>query len=249
LSLSESAQHSGVETYNKQTTEPGAAKSVTTHFAPGHKVDSDTYRVICDSPKDREHADLCIQWRIAEAAETQIIWTVSGFLVLVGTLIAAGATARSAWKTVVTTEDATQRQLRAYIGHQPNGAYFEAEPRLIEIEGRKGHVLFPIGRVIYFEKNFGQTPARKVEMYIRIVPEGELPEGGYPRPRTHQMRPRSIYEICPSRTKYRKGCQRTNCVGAILSLWLYHLRRHFPKEVFAPLCLHLRSGSRHQRRR
>jgi hypothetical protein len=51
---------------------------------------------------------------------------------------------------------------------------------LVKEGERRALVAFPIGRVIYFEKNFGQTPASNVEMYIRIVPEEELPEGGIP---------------------------------------------------------------------
>jgi len=72
----------------------------TTHFAPGLKAETHTYRVICDQPRNREYADLCMQWRVAEAAEGQFLANVISTGLLVFTLIftawAATAASRAA---------------------------------------------------------------------------------------------------------------------------------------------------------
>jgi hypothetical protein len=108
-------QNGSQQTGTKDSPESSSRQPATTHFAPGYRVDRGTYRAICDSPKDREHADLCQQWRVAETAEVQLIWTVLGFGALLGTLAATFFTARAARQTVETMERTAERQLRAYV--------------------------------------------------------------------------------------------------------------------------------------
>jgi hypothetical protein len=53
--------------------------------------------------------------------------------------------------------DTAQRQLRAYISHQPLGADFWQ------------------GRLKYFEMNFGKTPAKDVQMFVGVKDGSEPP--------------------------------------------------------------------------
>lgn len=93
---------------------PNGRVTVTVRSAPFRK-----YEPNC---ADRQDADLCAQFRMAEAAEIQTSYTRWGFILLSGTLIAAiwaaweaRKSAKAGWKTVEVTEHAAQQQLRAYI--------------------------------------------------------------------------------------------------------------------------------------
>jgi hypothetical protein len=56
------------------------------------------------------------------------------------------------------SEDTAQRQLRAYISHQPLGAHF-----------LNGHLK-------YFEQNFGKTPAKDVQMFVCVKDGSATPQ-------------------------------------------------------------------------
>lgn len=85
-----------------------AERSAASHFAPGFKVDPHTYRAICDQPKDREHADLCQQWRVAEAADTQALLNVLGLMLIAGTLFFTAWTARAASRAAQAAVESSQ---------------------------------------------------------------------------------------------------------------------------------------------
>jgi hypothetical protein len=56
------------------------------------------------------------------------------------------------------SKDASAKQLRAYISHQPHGAHYDGE------------------HLAYYEKNFGATPAKDVEMFICIIDGPDPPQ-------------------------------------------------------------------------
>jgi hypothetical protein len=60
------------------------------HFVQGVSVDHHTYRAICAQPRDLLHAELCQQWRMAEAAEWQAIYTGVGLAGILLTLVFTG---------------------------------------------------------------------------------------------------------------------------------------------------------------
>ncbi|HEY6335534.1 MAG TPA: hypothetical protein VI113_06565, partial [Alphaproteobacteria bacterium] len=78
-------------------------------------------------------------------------------------------------------EETAERQLRAYIGHGPNGAHFETHGYRTVDGVREGN---PVGPVKYFERNFGKTPARNVAMFVKVKDGLEAPksfDGDLPR--------------------------------------------------------------------
>lgn len=124
------------------------------------------YQRICAHPRDREYADLCQQWRAANAANRAANWSivqaVVGFFGILGLLItihltsiatgAANRAVRIANRTLKHAEIATKQQLRAYL--LPDKFAF-----IPDVNGRLGvEVTF---------KNTGQTPARKVSHVVR----------------------------------------------------------------------------------
>ena len=87
------------------------------------------YRKICNESHDREYADLCQQWRMAEFAKRQVKWVrnqfwatvVEGILLLVTVIftgiaaIAATKAANAANASVEVASKNAERQLRAYV--------------------------------------------------------------------------------------------------------------------------------------
>ena len=72
------------------------------------------------------------------------------------------------------SRDTAERELRAYISHEPNGAR-----------------MHPVtGDLCYFEYNFGQTPAKEVRMFLRVK------DGADPRPISMGHTNQSI--LCPT---------------------------------------------------
>jgi hypothetical protein len=65
--------------------------------------------------------------------------------------------------TLKSSQDTAKRQLRAYMGHEPNGAHFE--PQWNAAAG----IFENRGPVKYFERNYGGTPATNVSMHVRVI--------------------------------------------------------------------------------
>jgi hypothetical protein len=141
----------------------------TTHFAEGFKVDTHTYRAICDQPKNKDHADLCQQWRTAEAAETQVNLSAANLALIIVTVIftalaaisagkaanAAHASAERATDTLRIMEETAERQLRAYV-----------HVKALKIKNAKSEEWSPTVQVQF--QNFGATPAYAVRQIIAI---------------------------------------------------------------------------------
>jgi len=151
-------------------------KSHVTHFKSGMAVDHHTYRTICHNPKDKDHADLCQQWRVAEAADGQYWLNLLGLLLIGGTLVftaMAARAARDAARHTKATADAaissaasdreaneilrtnTALELRAYLSPEPGGIN-----QLIKSDQTMGHVSI---------RNVGRLPARRVSVFVHMA--------------------------------------------------------------------------------
>jgi hypothetical protein len=122
--------------------------------------------VLWDSSKDKDHADLCQQWRVAEAGEAHLWVNVLGLVLLFGTFTAAimaakyakhaaeaaASSARSDRKANKLARRHGERQLRAY-SHLDKGMLNLANDQ------------FTVKIVV---KNFGQTPANKVRLKLLL---------------------------------------------------------------------------------
>jgi hypothetical protein len=124
-------------------------------FWKGKLGDADTYRSICDKPKHQSDADLCQQWRSAEASNKQanlafwqLIASAFGVAGLIATIIYTHRTFRL---TAVTAE----QQLRAYV------TISVGEIRVMDI-GDDPHF-----SAVITLKNSGNTPAYKFRAWVR----------------------------------------------------------------------------------
>lgn len=145
------------------------------HWQP-HFSERDSYapyqNTNCQSPKTTEEADLCQQWRMAEATEkgvalafSQYRWNIAQSI---GTIIAAIATAMAAWAavraanaardTVAETRRIGEAQVRAYISWDGAEIGFGVDDR-----GDVVHCAF-----MPSIKNTGQSPANLVGLYSHI---------------------------------------------------------------------------------
>ena len=121
----------------------GAIGYMATHLTGGPRIESEDhngvwapmpygksptageYNVNCASPKDHDEADLCLQWRAAQAtekaadsAEAQKYWNwfqLVGILATVAASWAAVMAARAAQQSVTIAERTAKQQLRAYV--------------------------------------------------------------------------------------------------------------------------------------
>lgn len=165
-------RHDYVDTSEAAENKEAAQPLATTYFTPGFKVDQHTYSAICDQPKNKEHADLCQQWRMAEAAEFQIWLSAIGVLLLIGTLIftaiaarAARDAAKSAREAADAANSSAQSDREANILTQVHaGQQLRA---YLHIDDTKGPDLDSGPPFIFefFIKNGGQTPAYTVKQW------------------------------------------------------------------------------------
>jgi hypothetical protein len=144
-----------------------SSESAVTHFQPGLRVDEHTYRAICDSPKDNEHADLCQQWRVAQAADSQFWLNLLGLVLLAGTLVFTAIAARAARDAA---KEASRTATTAAQGNTQSRNLFVAEQRpWIEIDtvGFAGELRFDEKGVgLSFQlrvESTGRSPAQNVQ--------------------------------------------------------------------------------------
>lgn len=95
-------------------------------FWRARRGDSETYRAICEKPKDRDYADLCQQWRVAEAAIEQSYWAqpqfIASALTVLGLVVTIVVSIR-ATNAAIKAAEATQEAATAAIGSElPNFA-------------------------------------------------------------------------------------------------------------------------------
>jgi hypothetical protein len=109
---------------------------------------SDQEEAPCGQGKYDSDADLCAQWKAADAASDSAWWAwaagIAGVVSTVGVITALGIGLHSNW----IARDTAKRQLRAYISIEPGG-----------IEASKGG----LSRVPFNIINNGQTPAYELE--------------------------------------------------------------------------------------
>ncbi|MEZ5933883.1 MAG: hypothetical protein R3F54_18425 [Alphaproteobacteria bacterium] len=136
------------------------------------------YQRVCDNPQSTEEADLCQQWRMAEATEKMegtaarqlraTYFEIAGLLFTVfftaWAAIAASKAARAANKSISVTRELGQKQIRAYVG----------------IIDAKVHD-FRLGQVVRLDltmRNSGRSPAYNVRpsIFARSVVSSEHPE-------------------------------------------------------------------------
>lgn len=122
----------------------------------------------CESAQSREDRDLCQQWRMAQAAESQAGWTEAQFWItlaeVIGLLLVviytaktardAGRNAAAAEAIVKVSQETAERQLRAYV---------HVESIALEYikESREWMVIATI-------KNHGLTPAKRCRIRIGV---------------------------------------------------------------------------------
>lgn len=118
--------------------------SPTEAYAPYHNAD-------CQSPKDREEADLCQQWRVAEAtekavavAEGQFRWNVAQAIGAIAAALAAAWAAFAAARAARAAEATVEVQRRI-------------EQPLLVPEAMTYRVETPL--VVFGLRNFGKSPA------------------------------------------------------------------------------------------
>lgn len=152
-------------------------------------VSAETYRAICEKPEDRDHADLCQQWRMAQAAKQQLVWLERQFwltlLEILGLLAALGfsawasiaasravrvgeVSAKAARKAITVSMDTARRELRAYV-------FTETYRLEAPMKGKRPKAIFKIN-------NAGQTPARNVRVFgdIRVCDHPMLASYKFP---------------------------------------------------------------------
>lgn len=113
----------------------------------------------------RNHADVCAQKRMADAAE-------AGFWLLLFSLLAAIGAAVAGWTTVRVMRDTARREMRAYVF---------AKPGSIRFNGRM------LVRLDFTVRNAGQTPAYNVHAQFAFLPRPyPLPPGFDPGTPTHE---------------------------------------------------------------
>ena len=112
---------------------------------------------------ERNHADVCVQKRMADAAE-------AGFWLLLFSLLAASGAAIAGWVTVRVMRDTARHEMRAYVGIYSAGIGF------VNLTGGG------LGITISFDfKNEGQTPAYGFTTWLKVPVVAELdalPFGG-----------------------------------------------------------------------
>jgi hypothetical protein len=161
---------------NKNSSESGAPETATTYFTPGHQIDADTYRTICNEPKNKDHADLCQQWRVAEAAETQVWLTGISLLLIIGTTVFTGIAAAAA-RSAAKEASVTARAARA--ANQLSRDFFAAEQRpWIQIAVERGDDLRVDASGVYFRPKVriissGRVPAENVRQHWELWPDVE----------------------------------------------------------------------------
>ncbi len=140
------------------------------------------YERACSEPQDAGEADLCQQWRSANAAEriveltsAQVEWTKLEFAALFATLIAttfaawAAAIAAIATRHSVQVSDETaRRQLRAYV--------FVDSAELLNFRFRPR--VLPEARIVM--RNSGQTPAYEFTSVVSMTAGQYPPRSEFP---------------------------------------------------------------------
>ena len=178
---------------NRQTTsDKEKPERASRYFAERNIVDSHTYRAVCEQPKDVEHADLCQQWRMAEAADAQLWLNALGLAFISATLVFNAWSARAAARSARAAERALTDLERPHV-------YFEIrKPGFGLAPGIYGGITAGFAEHLEFCcVNFGRTPAEiwEVNYDIRVVPRDQWPEPLVADPRAARERPPGVVSV------------------------------------------------------
>lgn len=163
----------------------GANKDETLSFPlpKGEKVTASTYPTVCEKPHEKDYADLCQQWRMAEAARQQLVWLERQFRAtfleiggLLASLFFTGWAALAASKAAKSSEESGRALValeRAYLFEAIRGPEMGILNRHLhphDIEGMREDQKCPA--VTFQFINYGKTPAiiSEVTGNIEIVP-------------------------------------------------------------------------------
>lgn len=141
------------------------------HFSPREPY-APYQNTNCQSPQDREEADLCQQWRMAEATEKAVALADSQFwwnvVQVISTVLAAFATACAAWaaatasrsaqRSIEHSEQVSKLELRPYVFCEQ----FRTSPNVAS-----SNPTVVTGWLLELEwKNYGHTPATNVRAHL-----------------------------------------------------------------------------------
>lgn len=180
----------GAKREQQRTTEDHQAKIGLWAPAPFNKSQArpGEYQADCTSPKDREEADLCQQWRAAEAAEQAVAFAASqsflNNLQAWATVAAAIFTFIAAWAAAVAARIAKKALVDIERPHvavdiTSNGVLVTPELSL-RIKSD----------VSYRFRNFGRSPAQMVDLLIDAKVERS---GTWPTPLARDASPTTTY--------------------------------------------------------
>lgn len=124
-----------------------ASDDTAARFWISHNGDAETYMAICQQPTDKDQADLCQQWRMAQMAEQQVALINNQIFLTIGEVALLIATLGFSIFTALRTDKTSRRQLRAYVSVNPGEIIQQDNDKNIRFEFQ------PIFQ------NVGQTPA------------------------------------------------------------------------------------------
>lgn len=147
------------DSYQQNEAKPYSGPLKPDEFWGTHSGSPETYKAICQSPKDQGQADLCQEWRSANYAEQGVNYTLVSLLFGLAGLVGVGITvfysiratraATSATEAAVEANkiarDISTRELRAYVA--------PTSPTIRNL------VVGQQPQIIYRPRNSGQTPA------------------------------------------------------------------------------------------
>lgn len=133
----------------------------------------DYYESTCDGTEGSRDHDLCQQWRMAGAAETQLVASTFGIAASVVAAIftawaalAAAQAAKAADAAVEITERTAKQELRAYVGAEISEISFQSDAKNLPFKFRLKIT------------NNGATPAYQVQIFSHVdIHPVPLPDG------------------------------------------------------------------------
>lgn len=150
-------------------------------FWEGRRGTAESYEAVCDRPIDGSQADLCQQWRSAQAASEAAGYAFFSLFLSAGALIGLFWTVILSNKATAAATEATRaaiknNEITTQIGEAESRAYVVAsgcQMNSVIVGGR------PYAFVTF--KNSGVTPA------MRVTVRGSIIVGPYPQPKLYSQ--------------------------------------------------------------
>lgn len=124
----------------------------------------EVYWAICDQPKHHGQADLCQQWRSAEAANNQVNIGIAQLVLSVCGFVGLLFTIRYTQRTFRLTAHTAEQELRPYVFMDTFSITDMASDGVQTIADRRGEVF-----VVIHIKNSGQTPANNLRHSAQLA--------------------------------------------------------------------------------